>query len=135
MIEVAAILSVLVKKWEDFIIITIMLLVNAVLDIYQESKALSAIKALKKTLARTSIVLRDGKWAEIEAKKLVVGDIIKIKIGDIVPADTKLIEGDYILADQSALTGESLPVTKNAGDEIYSNAIVKKSYFKHSYCS
>ena len=126
MIEVAAILSALVKKWEDLTIIMVMLIVNAILDLYQESKALSAIKALKKTLARTSLVLRDGKWQEIDAKELVPGDIIKIKIGDIVPADAKLIEGDFLLADQSALTGESLPVTKKKGDVIYSNAIVKK---------
>ena len=126
MIEVAAILSALVKKWEDFSIIMVMLIVNAILDFYQESKALNAIKALKGTLARTSLVLRDGKWQEIDAKELVPGDIIKIKIGDIVPADAELIEGDFLLADQSALTGESLPVTKKKGDEIYSNAIVKK---------
>ncbi len=126
MIEVAAVLSALVKKWEDFAIIMVMLLVNAILDLYQESKALNAIKALKKTLARTSLVLRDGKWQEIDAKELVSGDIIKIKIGDIVPADAKLLSGDFILADMSALTGESLPVTKEAGDEIYGNAIIKK---------
>jgi len=126
MIEIAAVLSILVKKWEDFTIITVMLLTNAILDFYQESKALNAIKALKETLAHSSLVFRDGKWGEIDAKELVTGDIIKIKIGDIVPADTRLIQGDYILADQSALTGESLPVTKNVGDEIYSNAIVKK---------
>ena len=126
MIEIAAILSVLVKKWEDFSIITVMLLTNAILDFYQESKALNAIKALKKTLAQSSLVLRDGKWGEIDAKELVTGDIVKIKIGDIVPADIQLVQGDYILADQSALTGESLPVTKNLGDEVYSNAIVKK---------
>ncbi len=126
MIEVAAILSAAVKKWEDFTIIIIMLLVNAVLDFYQESKALNAIKALKKSLAQKSLVLRDGKWIELEAKEIVPGDIIKLKIGDIVPADAKLLEGDFVLADMSALTGESLPVTKKAGDEIYGNAIIKK---------
>ena len=126
MIEVAALLSALVKKWEDFVIIIIMLLVNAVLDFYQESKALNAIKALKKSLARKSLVLRDGKWIEVDAKEIVPGDIIKLKIGDIVPADAELLEGEYLLADMSALTGESLPVSKKAGDEIYGNAIIKK---------
>ena len=126
MIEVAAILSAAVKKWEDFSIIFLMLLVNAVLDFYQESKALNAIKALKKSLAQKSLVIRDGKWEELDAKEIVPGDIIKLKIGDIVPADAKLLEGDFILADMSALTGESLPVTKIVGDEIYGNAIIKK---------
>ncbi len=126
MIEVAALLSALVKKWEDFVIIIIMLLVNAVLDFYQESKALNAIKALKKSLARKSLVLRDGKWIEVDAKEIVPGDIIKLKIGDIVPADAELLLGEYLLADMSALTGESLPVSKKTGDEIYGNAIIKK---------
>ena len=100
MIEAAAVLSALVQKWEDFTIILIMLLVNAILDFYQESKALSAIKALKKTLAQKSLVLRDGKWREINARELVPGDIIKIKIGDIVPADVRLLAGDFVLVDQ-----------------------------------
>ena len=126
MIEAAAILSALVKKWEDFAIIMVMLLVNAILDFYQESKALNAIKALKKSLASKALVMRDGKWQDVDAKEVVPDDIIKLKIGDIVPADCKLIEGDFILADQSALTGESLPVTKKVGDEVYGNAIVKK---------
>jgi len=126
MIEVAAVLSAAVKKWEDLTIIVIMLLTNAVLDFYQESKALNAIKALKKSLAQKTLVQRDGKWVEIDAKEIVPGDIIKLKIGDIVPADAKLLEGDYILADMSALTGESLPVTKKVDDEIYGNAIIKK---------
>lgn len=126
MIEVAAILSALVKKWEDFIIIMVMLLVNAILDFYQESKALNAINALKKSLASKALVMRDGKWQEVDAKEIVPDDIIKLKIGDIIPADAKMIEGDFILADQSALTGESLPVTKKVGDEVYGNAIIKK---------
>jgi H+-transporting ATPase len=127
MIEIAAILSALVHRWEDFTIIMIMLFVNAGLDFYQEHKALNAIEVLKKKLARKAIVLRDGKWQEIPAKELVPGDIIKIKIGDIIPADVKLIGGgEYILVDQSALTGESLPVTKKPGDVAYSNSIVKQ---------
>ncbi|WP_457564256.1 plasma-membrane proton-efflux P-type ATPase [Caminibacter sp.] len=127
MIEIAAILSAIVHRWEDFTIIMIMLFVNAFLDFYQEHKALNAIEVLKKKLAKKSIVLRDGKWIEVEARELVPGDIIKIKIGDIIPADVKLIGGgDYILVDQSALTGESLPVTKKPGDIAYSNSIVKQ---------
>ena len=127
MIEVAAILSAVANRWEDFTIIIILLLVNAIVDFYQESKALSAIAVLKKKLARIAIVLRDDKWQQIDASNVVPGDIIKIKIGDIVPADVKLIgEGDFLLVDQSALTGESLPVHKQGGDELFANAIIKQ---------
>ena len=127
MIEAAAILSALAKRWEDFTIIVILLFVNAIVDFYQESKALNAIAVLKKKLARKAVVLRDGKWQEIDAKEIVPGDIVKIKIGDIVPADAKLLGGgEFLLVDQSALTGESLPVDKKAGDELYANAIIKQ---------
>ncbi len=126
MIEIAAILSAVVQKWDDFIIIMIMLLVNAFLDFYQEGRALSALKSLKQKLAQQAIVLRDGEFKTIQAKELVPGDIIKLKIGDIIPADVQLLDGDYIQVDQSALTGESLPVSKKAGEVAYSNTIVKQ---------
>jgi H+-transporting ATPase len=127
MIETAAVLSALVRHWEDFTIIIILLLVNAIVDFYQESKALSAIRVLKQKLARKAIVLRDGRWQEIPAAEIVPGDVIKIKIGDIVPADAKLVGGgEFVQLDQSALTGESLPVNKKVGEEIYANAIVKQ---------
>ena len=127
MIEIAAVLSALAHRWEDFTIITILLFVNAIVDFYQESKALNAIAVLKKKLARKAIVLRDGKWQEVDAKEIVPDDIIKIKIGDIVPADVKLLGGsEFLLVDQSALTGESLPVHKKEGDDLYANAIVKQ---------
>ncbi len=127
MIEVAAILSAMAKRWEDFTIIMVLLLVNAIVDFYQESKALNAIKVLKKKLARKALVLRDEHWLEIDAKEIVPGDYVKVKIGDIVPADLKLLGGgDFLQVDQSALTGESLPVHKKSGDELYANAIIKQ---------
>ncbi len=126
MIEIAAILSAAVQKWEDFTIIMILLFVNAGVDFWQEHKALSALKVLKEKLAKKTIVLRNGVWKEIDAKYIVPGDVIKLKIGDIIPADVKLVKGDFILVDQSALTGESLPVTKKAGDIAYANSIVKQ---------
>ncbi len=126
MIEIAAILSAAVKKWEDFVIILIMLFVNAFLDFYQEGRALSALKALKQKLAQQAIVLRDGEFKTIPAKELVPGDIIKLKIGDIIPADVQLVQGDYIQVDQSALTGESLPVSRKPGEVAYANTIVKQ---------
>ncbi|RRS30351.1 MAG: metal ABC transporter ATPase [Epsilonproteobacteria bacterium (ex Lamellibrachia satsuma)] len=127
MIEVAAILSAAVQRWEDFTIIMILLFVNAIVDFYQESKALSAIAVLKKKLARKALVLRDGKWQDINAREIVPDDIIKVKIGDIIPADAKLLGGgDFLLVDQAALTGESLPVDKKSGDDLYANAIIKQ---------
>ncbi|VAX34371.1 Lead, cadmium, zinc and mercury transporting ATPase; Copper-translocating P-type ATPase [hydrothermal vent metagenome] len=126
MIEVAALLSAVVRRWEDFTIIMILLLTNAFIDLWQESKALNALKVLKNKLAKQALILRDGKFQTVDAKELVPGDIIKVKIGDLVPADVKLVAGDYIQADQSALTGESLPVSKKIGDVAYSNSIIKQ---------
>ena len=127
MIETAAVLSASVQRWEDFIIIMVMLLVNAFVDFYQESKALNAIEVLKKKLALQATVKRDGSWQQLPAAELVPGDIVKIKIGDIVPADLKLLSGgDFLQIDQSALTGESLPVNKKPGEEAYANTVVKQ---------
>ena len=127
MIEIAAILSLSVKRWEEFVIIVVMLLVNAIVDFYQEYKALNAIEVLKKKLARKALVLRDGEWKEIEASGVVPDDIVKVKIGDVVPADVKLLgEGDYLQVDESALTGESLPVQKKSGDDLYANAVIQQ---------
>lgn len=126
MIEIAAILSAIVQKWEDFIIIVFMLLVNAFLDFFQEHRALNALQALKKNLVREVIVLRDGHYINVSSRELVPGDIIKLKIGDIVPADVQLVSGNYVLIDQSSLTGESLPVSRKIQDIAYANTIVKQ---------
>jgi len=126
MIEVAAILSAAVQKWEDFAIITVLLLVNAGLDFFQEHRALNALKALKQRLANEVIVLRDSSFHSIPARELVPGDIVKLRIGNIVPADVQLMQGNYLLIDQSALTGESLPVSKKDGELAYANTIVKQ---------
>ena len=127
MIEAAALLSALAQKWEDFAIILIMLLVNAGVDLWQEGRALSALRVLKEKLAKKALVLREGRWVEVDARAIVPGDVLKLKIGDIVPADAKLIGGgDFLLVDQSALTGESLPVAKRRGDVVYANSVVKQ---------
>ncbi len=126
MIELAALLSAVVQKWEDFIIIMVMLLVNAGLDFLQEHRALNALKALKASMAREVTVLRDGEFKRIPARQLVPGDIIRLRIGDIVPADIQLLSGDYLLIDQSALTGESLPVSRKINEIAYANTIVKQ---------
>ena len=126
MIEIAAILSALVGKWDDFVIILIMLLVNAGLDFFQEHRALNALKALKKRLSAETIVLRDGVYRTVPSRELVPGDIIKLRIGNIVPADVQLLQGDYLALDQSALTGESMPVDKKVNDVAYASTIVKQ---------
>jgi H+-transporting ATPase len=126
MIEAAAALSALVHKWEDFAIILVMLLVNAGLDFLQEHRARNALRALKQRLSSQAIVLRGGKWLTLPVRQLVPGDIVRLRGGDIVPADVKLIGGDYLLIDQAALTGESLPVSHKAGETAYANTIVKQ---------
>jgi H+-transporting ATPase len=126
MIEIAAVLSAIVQKWEDFAIIMVMLLVNAGLDFFQEHRALNALKALKQRLANEVIVLRDGEFRTLPARELVPGDVVRLRIGNVVPADVQLLEGDYLLVDQSALTGESLPVSKRVDEVAYANTIVKQ---------
>ncbi|HVY23167.1 MAG TPA: plasma-membrane proton-efflux P-type ATPase [Steroidobacteraceae bacterium] len=126
MIETAAILSAIVGKWDDLAIITVMLLVNATLDFFQEHRALNALKTLKRGLANEVVVLRDGMFKVIHSRELVPGDIIKLRIGNVVPADVQLLQGDYLQIDQSSLTGESLPVNRKVNDVAYANTIIKQ---------
>jgi H+-transporting ATPase len=126
MIETAAILSAVIEHWDDFIIILLLLMINAIVGFFQERKAENAIELLKKRLAPTAQVLRDGTWQEIPTRELVPGDVIHIRLGDIVPADAKLTQGKYLLLDESALTGESLPVEKKSDDIIYSSSIIRQ---------
>ncbi len=126
MIEAAVIISAVTQKWEDFAFILTLLLINAVVGFWQGRQAGNAIAMLKKRLAVKARVLRDGKWQEVASRELVPGDIVRVRMGDIIPADIKLVEGDYLSADESALTGESLPVDKHAGDVAYSGSIAKR---------
>ncbi len=126
MIEVALVLSAVVKRWEDFSIIAVLLVVNILVDVWQEHRASKALSALTSALAPTAMVLRDGKLKKIDAAELVPGDIVKISIGDIAPADLRLLDHGSVLVDQSAITGESLPVDKEGGDEILSSSIIQK---------
>ncbi len=126
MIEIAAILSALVQHWDDFAIIVALLVFNAGVGFWQEYTAGNAVEALKKQLAMKARVLRDGNWREIDARLLVPGDVIRIRLGDVIPADVKLIGGDYLSVDQSALTGESLPVIRKIGDRAFSGTVVKR---------
>jgi H+-transporting ATPase len=126
MIEAAAVVSAILGRWDDFVIIAGLLLFNAGLELWQDMKASNALAALKKGLALKATALRDGKVATIDATTLVPGDIVDIRLGAIVPADLRLIGEGYVLIDQAALTGESLPVTRKAGDQAYSGSVVKQ---------
>ena len=126
MIEAAAILSAIVQHWADMAIILALLIVNAVVGFWEEYQAGNTIEALKAKLAPNARVRRDGEWSTIPARELVPGDVIRVRIGDIIPADARLLEGDPVQVDQSALTGESLPVTHERGDAVYSGSILKQ---------
>ncbi len=126
MIEIAAVLSGLVRHWEDLVIILVLLLMNSLVGFWEEYQAGNAIEALKQKLALKARVFRDQAWKNIAARELVPGDLIRLRLGDIIPADAHLLVGDSVQVDQSALTGESLPVTAKSGDTVYSGSILKQ---------
>ncbi|GLU14147.1 hypothetical protein SLE2022_307340 [Rubroshorea leprosula] len=111
--------------WQDFVGIICLLLINSTISFIEENNAGNAAAALMARLAPKTRVLRDGQWQEQDAAILVPGDIISIKLGDIIPADARLLEGDPLKIDQATLTGESLPVTKRTGDEVFSGSTCK----------
>jgi len=126
MIIIAAILSAVLRHWPDMGVILALLVVNAIVGFREEYQADSAIAALKKKLALKARIKRDGEWKNIPARELVPGDLVRLRIGDIIPADAKLLEGDPVQVDQSALTGESLPVECKSGDVVFSSSILKQ---------
>src|SRR5262245_47593853 len=126
MIEAAAVVSAVIGHWDDFVIIAALLFFNVALELWQDHKASDALAALKRGLAPEATVLRDGKWQTVAASTLVPGDIVRVRLGVIVPADLRFTAGDYAAIDQAALTGESLPVSKKVGDEAYSGSVVKQ---------
>jgi H+-transporting ATPase len=116
----------MVRHWLDFFIILLLLVSNAVVGFWEEHQAGNAIAALKAKLAIKAKVKRDGKWATPAARELVPGDVIRVRLGDIVPADARLLEGDPVEVDQSALTGESLPAERKSGDAVFSGSIIRQ---------
>ncbi|HQT78021.1 MAG: plasma-membrane proton-efflux P-type ATPase [Rhodospirillales bacterium 20-64-7] len=126
MIEAAVVLSAVARHWPDFGIILLLLVANAVVGFWEEHQAGNAIAALKAKLAIQARVKRDGKWVTPAARELVPGDVIRVRLGDIVPADARLLDGDSIEVDQSALTGESLPATRKPGEAIFSGSIIRQ---------
>ena len=126
MIEVAVILSGVVGHWPDFFIILLLLVSNAVVGFWEERQAGNAIAALKAKLAVKAKVKRDGKWTDPAAREVVPGDVIRLRLGDIVPADARLLAGDPVEVDQSALTGESLPAERKPGEAVFSGSIMRR---------
>jgi H+-transporting ATPase len=126
MIEIAVILSGAVGHWPDFFIILVLLVANGVVGYTEERQAGNAIEALKAKLAINARVIRDDAWISAPARELVPGDVIRLRLGDIVPADARLLDGDEIEVDQSALTGESLPATCTTGDAVFSGSIIRQ---------
>ncbi|HEY5079852.1 MAG TPA: plasma-membrane proton-efflux P-type ATPase, partial [Opitutaceae bacterium] len=126
MIEAAALLSGLIRHWPDLFVILLLLVANSVVGFWEERQAGNAIAALRSKLATRARVKRDGKWESTGARELVPGDVVRLRLGDIVPADARLLEGDPIEVDQSALTGESLPAARGPGEAVFSGSIVRQ---------
>jgi H+-transporting ATPase len=126
MIEAASAMSAAVGRWEDLGIILTLLMTNATIGFWEEYQAGNAVAALRAQLSLRALVKRDGEWKTVPARELVPGDVVRLRIGDIVPADTRLLAGEPAEVDQSSLTGESLPVTRKTGDDVYSGSIVKR---------
>jgi H+-transporting ATPase len=126
MIMVAVVLSAILRHWPDVGVILALLILNAVVGFREEYQAGNAIAALKAKLALQARAKRDGRWLAIPARELVPGDVVRLRLGDIVPADARLIEGSPLEVDQSALTGESLPVERKEGGNLYSGSIIRR---------
>ena len=126
MIEVAAILSALVGHVAELSIILGLLLVNALVGFWEEFQAGNTLAALKAKLAPQARVLRDGVWTTVPAREVVPGDVVHLRLGAIVPADARMLDEGEAQVDQSSLTGESLPVTRQRGDELYAGAVLRR---------
>ena len=125
MLELIMVLSAALKKFSDFAVVGALLVINAVLSFAQEKRAAGVVEALRKRLQVSARVLRDGKWQVVPARELVPGDIVRVRSGDIIPADVKLLTGG-LNADESALTGESKDVDKAHGAVLSSGSLVRR---------
>jgi len=126
LIEVALVLSLILQHWPDVIIIAVLLLMNGFVGFYEEHQAADTIAALKKSLATTAHVRRDGNWVDVPVAQLVIGDLIHVALGDVVPADVRILDDAHVSVDQSALTGESLPASRTTGEQLYSGSILTR---------
>eukprot|EP01103_Thecamoeba_quadrilineata_P009773 TRINITY_DN197_c0_g1_i1.p1 TRINITY_DN197_c0_g1~~TRINITY_DN197_c0_g1_i1.p1 ORF type:complete len:887 (-),score=180.23 TRINITY_DN197_c0_g1_i1:47-2707(-) len=123
--ELAALVAIILLDYVDFGLIFALLVFNACLGYWEERSAGDALAALRSQLAPSAAVIRDGTLDHIPARELVPGDRILLKLGDIVPADCRVLE-DQCKVDQAALTGESLPVVRYKGDELFSGSTLKE---------
>jgi H+-transporting ATPase len=126
MIEAALVLSILVRHWSDAVVIGLLLAMNGVVAFAEERQAANAIAALKERMARTARVRREGSWTELPVAEVVPGDVVRVRLGDVVPADARMLDGGELTVDQSALTGESLPVTRGQGDPLFAGAVITR---------
>lgn len=124
MIEVALALSIAARHWTDAVIIGVLLAVNGLVAFFEEHQAANAIAALKQRLASSARVLRDGGWVTVAARELVPGDVVRVRLGDVVPADLRVLDDVTLEVDQSALTGESLAVSRGQGQSLYSGSVL-----------
>ncbi|MBQ0984512.1 plasma-membrane proton-efflux P-type ATPase [Streptomyces sp. F63] len=125
MIETALLLTAVTGRWTDFAVILALLLLNGGVGFWEEHQAQSAIAALKQRLATKAQARRDGAWTTVDAGELVPGDLVRTGRGEVVPADGRVVDGTGE-ADESALTGESLPVGKEPGDAVYSGSALAR---------
>lgn len=124
MLLAAALLSFLVKNIFDFYFILILMFLNFFISFWQENKADNAVSKLQEKLSVQIKTLRDGKWEWVPAKFLVPDDIIELGVGDVIPADAKILTADNLTANEAALTGESLPKEKTVGDKLISGSFI-----------
>ncbi len=125
MIEVALVLTAVTARWPDFGIILALLLLNGLVGFWEEHQAANAIAALKEQLAKQGRVKRDGEWRTVATEEIVAGDLLMVERGDVAPADARIVAGT-VDVDESALTGESLPLTKGPGEDLYSGTVVSR---------
>ena len=125
MLEAAIVLELVLREYTEAAVIMSLLLFNAALSYFQESRAQATLQQLKARLALSASVRRDGSWMTVPADDLVHGDIVKLSLGAIVPADVRLTSGT-VLVDQSMLTGESVPAEAGAGFEAYAGALIRR---------
>jgi H+-transporting ATPase len=125
MLELIMVLSAVLGKYSDLIVVGALLVINAVLGFMQERRAAGVVEALRKRLQVNARVQRDSSWQIIPARELVSGDIVRLRPGDIIPADVKLFTG-ALTVDQSALTGESKDADKKPGEVLASGSVVRR---------
>ncbi|AGZ49482.1 plasma-membrane proton-efflux P-type ATPase [Mycobacterium kansasii] len=124
MIEAALVLSLAARHWTDAGIIAALLLVNGLVAFTEEHQAAGTIAALRRRLATSARALRDGAWTSVPVRELVPGDVVRVRLGDVIPADLRVLDDAALEVDQSALTGESLAVARGKGNALYSGSVL-----------